>query len=66
MDRRLGKYNIFNHNIVFQFPTHQYMNRNHLVHYINYFVVEVMMDLMPLMTSPPEVHNGDVFWSYEN
>ena len=27
---------------------------------------EVMMDLMPLMTSPPEVHNGNVFWSYEN
>ena len=27
---------------------------------------EVMMDLMPLMTSPPEVHNGNVFWSYES
>tara|TARA_B100001115_G_scaffold31809_1_gene23489 strand:- start:160 stop:501 length:342 start_codon:yes stop_codon:yes gene_type:complete len=27
---------------------------------------EVMIDLMPLMTSPPEVHNGNVFWSYEN
>ena len=23
---------------------------------------EVMVDLMPLMTQPPEVHNGDVFW----
>lgn len=27
---------------------------------------EVMVDLMPLMTSPPEVHNGDVFWEYDN
>tara|TARA_Y100001970_G_C13754774_1_gene612782 strand:- start:107 stop:394 length:288 start_codon:yes stop_codon:yes gene_type:complete len=27
---------------------------------------EVMIDLMPLMTSPPEVHNGDVFWDYKN
>ena len=27
---------------------------------------EVMVDLMPLMTQPPEVHNGDVFWEHEN
>ena len=27
---------------------------------------EVMVDLMPLMTQPPEVHNGDVFWDHEN
>ena len=27
---------------------------------------EAMVDLMPLMTSPPEVHNGDVFWEYDN
>ena len=46
VNRKLGKYNIFNHNIVFQFPNHLYMNHNHLVHYINYFVVEVMMDLI--------------------
>ena len=29
-------------------------------------VQEVMVDLMPLMTQPPEVHNGDVFWEHEN
>ena len=27
---------------------------------------EVMVDLMPLMSEPPEVHNGDVFWEHEN
>ena len=27
---------------------------------------EVMVDLMSLMTQPPEVHNGDVFWVHEN
>ena len=27
---------------------------------------EVMVDLMPLMTQPPEVHNGDVFWEHQN
>ena len=27
---------------------------------------EVMVDLMPLMTAPPEVHNGDMFWEYKN
>ena len=27
---------------------------------------EVMVDLMSLMTQPPEVHNGDVFWAHEN
>ena len=27
---------------------------------------EVMVDLMSLMTQPPEVHNGDVFWDYKN
>jgi len=25
-----------------------------------------MVDLMSLMTQPPEVHNGDVFWEHEN
>ena len=27
---------------------------------------EVMVDLMPFMSEPPEVHNGDVFWEHEN
>ena len=27
---------------------------------------ELMIDLMPLMPGPPEVHNGDVFWDHEN
>lgn len=27
---------------------------------------ELMIDLMPLMSGPPEVHNGDVFWDHEN
>ena len=25
---------------------------------------EIMVDLMPLLTAPPEVSNGDVFWEF--
>ena len=27
---------------------------------------ELMVDLMPLMSEPPEIYNGDVFWNHNN
>ena len=27
---------------------------------------ELMVDMIPLMSEPPEVHNGDVFWEHQN
>ena len=27
---------------------------------------ELMVDLMPLMSEPPEIYNGDVFWKHNN
>ena len=27
---------------------------------------EVMVDLMPLISEPPEIYNGDVFWEHKN
>jgi len=27
---------------------------------------EFMVGMIQLMSEPPEVHNGDVFWEYEN
>ena len=27
---------------------------------------ELMVDMIELMSEPPEVHNGDVFWEHNN